>query len=189
MKIGFICEGKTEKKILESQAFKNILTSLNLDIVEPVIDAEGKDKLLPRALNAFTEELKNQGAEAIVILTDRDKDVCITFTKQRITNDPSYVIIVAVKTIEAWFLADSDCMSTVLKKTYGIENPEDVEAFAEIKKALVEYTGRGANDKILLSGMMIRNGFSVANAAKHPNCHSAKYFISKLTELGKAAKQ
>ena len=46
VKIGFICEGRTETMILSSMAFRNYCASIGLEITD-VINAEGSGNLLP----------------------------------------------------------------------------------------------------------------------------------------------
>jgi len=180
-KVGFICEGRTEKMIVESPDFQQFLKSAGIDCIPDIIDAGGNGNLLPKNLPAFTNRLIAKGAEKIVILTDLDSNVCITFTKQRINAPNDHIVIVAVKQVESWFLADSECMSALCKTKVHFSEPEVPEyPFEEIRKLLLKHTGRGASDKLLLAAACLRNNFSVTKAAQHPNCNSAKYFIDKL---------
>jgi len=53
-----------------------------------------------------------------------------------------------------------------------------------LKKEFIKHTGKGLSKKRNLHvKYIINNGFSLQNAAKHPNCPSAKYFLKKLSEL------
>jgi hypothetical protein len=184
MKVGFICEGKTEKAIVQSVDFQQFLRSMNLDCVPDIIDAGGNGNLLPKNLPAFTNRLIAKGAEKIFILTDLDDNICITLTKQRIDAPKAHVVIVAVKQVEAWFLADSDCMSALCKTRVHFPNPETLDSpFEEIRNLLLKHTGRGSSDKLLLAAACLRNNFSIAKAAEHPNCNSAKYLIGKLRTI------
>jgi len=184
MKLGFICEGKTEKKIVESPNFQQFLTSIGHTCVEDIIDAKGNGNLLPEHLAEFTEVLLAKGAERIVVLTDLDEDACITLTKQRINAPQSHVVIISVKKVEAWFLADDVCMSTICKTPIHFEQPEQEQnPFQTIKSLLIQHTTKGIGDKILLAARVIFNDFSILRAAAHPNCLSAKYLVNKLTTL------
>lgn len=188
MKVGFICEGKTEKKIVASDNFQNFLKSIHIECVENVIDAKGNGNLLPKFLPAFVNTLSDAGAEKICIITDLDMDACITITKDRIDTPRNYITVVSVKQIEAWFLADSACMSIILgQENFRFESPENEDdPFERIKQLLIQYTSRGVSDKILLAAKMLNNNFSVLNAAAHPNCNSAKYLVAKLKSLSEA---
>lgn len=101
VKIGFICEGRTEKNIVESDSFQKWLCLNGFDCSLPVIDAKGNGNLLPHKIEALRQELLDRGVHKIVILTDLDVDSCITLTRQRITERTDQLIIVAVKQIEA----------------------------------------------------------------------------------------
>jgi hypothetical protein len=182
--VGFICEGATERKIVESDNFKALLASYQLELITPVIDATGKSNVHRNKIDAHVKILKANGAEIIIVITDLDDDACITKTKEAVGTDKVDLIIVAVKQIEAWFLADSDCMSAICKTTISYEFPENpVSPFDEIKALLIAHTGRGVGDKILLASRCLGNSFSIGNAAVHPNCPSAKYFVEKLSAL------
>ncbi|MDI9363949.1 MAG: hypothetical protein QM541_03285 [Flavobacterium sp.] len=62
VKVGFICEGKTERKLLGSANFKSCLQSINLEQVDEVINAESSGNLLPHNIKVYTEGLKSKGA-------------------------------------------------------------------------------------------------------------------------------
>jgi hypothetical protein len=185
VKVGFICEGQTEKIIVDSTDFKNILALHNLQLVN-AIDATGNGNLLPKNITPFIESLKDDGAEKIFILTDLDKDVCITKTKERINVPETVVVIISVKQIEAWFLADSVTLSKVFGKEYQFDFPEKENYPREkLRKIFVAETetGRGIGDsKPKFAKRILNHGFSISNAAAHPNCDSAKYLLSKLSE-------
>jgi hypothetical protein len=189
IKIGFICEGFTERKLLESENFKNFLQSINIEIVNEVINAEGSGNLLPHNIFAYIERLKSKAAEKIIILTDLDDDICITNTKARIGATKNEIIIVAVKKIEAWFLACDSVMQKLLNdEDFQFENPElELNPFETIRQLKIEKTGRGFNKgtggKINLLNNLLLLGLNITEAASHPNCPSAKYFINKLESI------
>src|SRR5882757_9433050 len=97
-KIGFICEGRTEQILLQSNSFGQLLTSLNLESL-PVINAEGSGNLLPHNIEGYVSRLEKEGAETIVIVTDLDQDICITETKKRISARKKDLVVIAVKKI------------------------------------------------------------------------------------------
>lgn len=191
VKIGFICEGKTEKTIVESQSFQAWLHEHKLDCVHDVIDAKGSGNLLPQNIELITKELVLKGAERIVILTDLDNDLCITSTKERITERENQHIIIAVRQIEAWFLSDTVTLQRLFGDTSFIcEQPESIPTpFYHLKDLFYHKTGRGVGAKSILVSRMLKYGFSVENAANHPNCPSARYFLTKLQTLATANKQ
>jgi hypothetical protein len=181
VKVGFICEGETEKIIIESVDFKNILASNNLQLVK-TIDTTGNGNLLPKNITPFIEILKDDGAEKIFILTDLDKDLCITKTKERISAPETIIVVIAVKQIEAWFLADSSTLTKVFGKEFKFDFPENEnEAREKLKEIFLLETKRGIGDsKPKFAKRFIQEGFSILHAASHPNCNSAKYLLDKL---------
>lgn len=187
VRVDFICEGETEKIIIESRFFKKWLASLQIDRLNRVIDAGGNGNLLPHNLSKYTEILTKLGAEKIVIITDRDNHPCITSVRERIQPPESHVLIVAVQQFESWFLADTEAISTLLADpNYVCNEPEAIETpFEHIRKLLLAKKTRGIGrehgKKILANRMLNHHHFSIARAAQHPNCPSAKYFMDKLT--------
>ena len=117
VKVGFICEGDTERKIIESTAFQRTLSNLGITCVKPIEDADGNGNLLPHNIEPIRTKLFAAGANLIFVLTDLDQDATITITKQRISELSNQIIIVAVKAIEAWFLADSNLLSENVKSS------------------------------------------------------------------------
>lgn len=185
VKVGFICEGETEKAIIESGVFLNLLIKYKLQLIGPIINPEGKPNLIKNKDN-FCATLYAAGAEIVFILTDKDSIEC--FTKAKIPFYPKETekIIIAQQLLESWFLADSSTMRIVFAKPdFNYDNPEnEIDPFSKIRNLSVELTGRRfGNDKMIFARRMIREGFSIENAANHPNCNSAKYFIKKLQEL------
>jgi hypothetical protein len=181
VKVGFIVEGKTERKIVESAGFRELLFNNRLSLVSPVINADGNGNLLPEKLKEDIEILQSNGAEKIFILTDLDQDACITKTRERIGTSVDTVVIIAVKQIEAWFLADSSTMSTLLGEDFICEWPEQENApFDKLKSIFLDKTNRGVGTKDTFTARMLKYGFSLTRAAQHPNCPSATYFLNKL---------
>lgn len=189
IKVGFICEGYTERILLESPAFGSLLASLNIDLLQ-VINAEGCDNLLPHNIKPYTAILENAGAQFIIILTDLDDDSCITETKKRISAREKDVMIVAVKKIEAWFLACTPAMRNVLGRPgFECSSPEEEqEPFETINNLFIAHSGRGIGKKTAgkkkLINRMLENGLDLTDAAAHGNCPSAAYFLRKLKEIG-----
>lgn len=185
VKVGFIVEGKTERKIIESDDFNSILASNNLQLLPPVINVDGNGNLLPDKLAESIEILQMNGAIKVFILTDLDEDACITKTRQRIGNSANTIIIVAVKQIEAWFLADSQTLGTLFSdENFVFPQPErESSPYDTLRSLFVEKTNRGVGTKDILAARMLKYGFSLTRAAQHPNCPSAAYFLNKLMQL------
>lgn len=188
VKLGFIVEGDTEKILLESEIFKQLLADYKLDYIPEIVNAEGNGNLLPHNIEKFSEILITKGATKIIVLTDLDKDKCVTETKNRISPLENHICVISKKEVEAWFIADTEALSNFLKSNnFNIINPEIIEEpFEEIKKLRISLNnGRGIGDKKILARFMIKSNFSFERAASNPNCTSAKYFIDKLKILSK----
>ena len=184
VRVGFICEGKTERKVLESAKFQDLLIRIGIKQVGEVYNAGGSGNLLPGKLQEALDLLISQGAEKIIVLTDLDEDACITITKDRITIDENRIVIVAVNKIESWFLADSKTLSLLLREKFVFDLPEEEpDPFNSLKRVFIGKYNRGIGVKDTFTARMIKYGFSLENAAQHPNCPSATYFLNKLQQL------
>ena len=187
VKVGFIGEGKTEQIVLESASFQEWLQQHGMERVGTVIDAGGAGNLLPDRITPLRIELLGYRADVIVVLTDLDTDQSVNITKQRIGEHNDQIIIVAVKKIEAWFLADGLTLTRLTAAPMAVDSPEVADnPFGEIQKLLISKTGRGIGTKPMLARRMIKYGFTIERAAQHPNCPSARYFLTKLQTLASA---
>ncbi|MCF8326132.1 MAG: DUF4276 family protein [Leadbetterella sp.] len=188
VKIGFLVEGDTEKKIIRSQMFNEFLASNNLEAIPTLFPAKGnmgKDVFKnSQKLNSLIDILKEKGAKHIFVIRDLEDLECIVLARNEINSDSVQKIIVE-KTMESWFLADSEALQKVFSsEKVSIEFPEKVEnPFKHLKQISLEKNNRGIGDKLIFAARMLNNGFSIENAANHPNCDSAKYFIKKLKSL------
>ena len=190
VKIGFIVEGDVEKIILNSERFQNFTKDNNLEITG-IFNAGGKGNITTykeKIVNSLVEILKDRSTQYIIIITDLENDPCITFTKDSIYkyDENKQLELISVKALESWFLADSKTMSKIFKSNFHFSNPEDTEKkpFDQIREEFINRTDRGVSkSKNMLAKKMKKNGFSVLNAADHPKCKSAKYFVEKLVQL------
>lgn len=181
VKIGFIVEGDTEKLIIESDIFLDFLSRHNRQIVKNgVINATGNGNLLPRYLKAYTESLREKGAEEIYILTDSDGEP-LEEINRRIGEGDFTQIFIAIQAIESWFMADFEGMQKYIPKIdfSHVECPESYpNPFEYLKQLGAELNNRGTGTKIQFAKKMINHWkFSVESAAKHPNGNSVKYFV------------
>lgn len=188
VKIGFICEGKTEVLFISSEKFISFLNGNNVQLID-VVNAGGSGNLLPHNITQYLQLLEAKGAEKIFILTDLDEDECITVTKQRINAREKDIVVIAVKQIEAWFLASTQTMQQLLNDdNFTFEFPEkESNAFETIRSLMIQKTGRGiykgVGGKIKLVHILLSLGLDISQAASHPNCPSAAYFLDKINTL------
>lgn len=189
VKISFLVEGDTEKKIISSDKFQEFCFRNNIEIIGQPLPSKGyrgKDVFKDyEKTQAFINVLKDQGSEYIFIIRDLEDLDCLVKAREEIKSDEAVKIIV-VKTIESWFIADSDTMTSYLGEDFYHDAPENIDnPFHFLKSKSLEIKQRGISDKLIFTSIMLKNGFSIENAAKHPNCQSAKYFINKLQSLSR----
>jgi len=189
VKIGFIVEGGTEKIVVESSQFVSWLREQGLELIFPVIDAKGGGNLLPDNIEPLVARLQNANADHIVILTDLEDASGVEVVKNRIKNQHTELVFVAVKAIEAWFLADTTAMNNWLKTDTDFyeDHPEQTTEMPwarlkEIAKTM-NLQGPGATKVIFAKKMVKHYAFSVSGAAQHPACLSAKGFHDGLLGL------
>ncbi len=189
VKIGFIVEGDTEKIIIESAAFNAWLTAQNISLCHPVIDAKGGGNLLPQNIGAMISTLRSKQVDYIVILTDLEDEASPAVVRSRIGSADTPHIFVAVKAIEAWFLADT----LALQKWLGIndiveDKPEETigKPWDRLKELAQHHQkpGPGGSKPNFAKKMTKHFGFTTATAAQHPHCPSVKEFCDSLIVLG-----
>ena len=183
VKVGFIVEGACEKIVIESAVFKDFLQRNDFELIEPVVDANGAGNLLPHNIEPFIGVLEEKGAERLYILTDSD-GFPVEDVKERINHAKITTYFIAVKAIEAWFLADTQAMKKWLEieDLAGEQCPEETPGLAwdRISESVKE-TGaaRGPGNKVGCAKKMIKYWeFSIENAATHRNCPSAKCVVA-----------
>jgi hypothetical protein len=188
VKLGIICEGESEPTILDTAEFRNFLGQFEIELVG-VVGAGGKKEYEAERIQKHRLILLDRGATAILVLVDLDKDVCITFTKEAVTQYPDQKIVVAVKEWENWYLADSQTLSGFVGQETVIQLPEQDEdpVTTIIGLAIAsKQIKRFPKSKVRLAQAMRNNGFTIEKAARHPNCPSAQYFLSTLQILASA---
>jgi len=187
VKVAFIVEGDVEKIIVEECFIKTgWLESKGIEPIRPVINAGGGGNLCPHNMPYFVEQAKTLHPDKIIILTDLECDPCITQTKERLGDCDICVIIISRKSFEAWFLADDVLLSKMTDGKYRhFDKPELTceMPFEAFKALLIEHTGRGSGDKVRLAKKVSKQGFDIENAANHPECQSARYFVDKIEGL------
>ena len=189
VKVGFIVEGGCEKIVLKAVEFQNYLQSQDIEQVGDVIDIDGKGNLKQSSTRMDTQVqlLRDAGAEWVIVLRDMDNTDSFDAVKQEVYRASDVKTCVAVRELEAWFLADSETLSTLFQANFKHDSPETVLKPFELLVALrKQYTNRGIGDKKVFARTMLANGFTTERAAQHPNCPSARYFLTKLQTLASA---
>lgn len=191
MKIGFIVEGDSEKVLIESEGFQAWARAQGVEVCSPVINAKGGGNLLPHHIRPMLAQLQTSHPNHIVILTDLENAPSVAAVRSRITTQHTNLIFVAVKALEAWFLADTGAMRRWLgEPDFFEEFPEATPGMPwERLKAVANGVGaRGPGlNKVIFAKRMCRTlQFKVSEASAHPNCGSAKEFCDALIAMGAA---
>lgn len=185
-KIGFIGEGDCETIFLNSVKFNELLNNFQLESVG-VFNAEGIANLTSyqNRVDSFIKILTDKGADKIIIVVDKDDENCLKDYKSIFHKySEKQVLIIAVKAIESWYLADTKTLSAILRTNFYCEFPERIEnPFQFIKQEFIKNLSRGIEKKTL-SKKMIRNGFTLEQCVLHNNSRSSQYFLRKLESLG-----
>lgn len=188
VRVGFIVEGDCEKIMVESAGFKQWAKDQGLEICSPVINAKGGGNLLPHHMAPMLDQLARSDPQHIVVLTDLEDAPDIAAVKTRITETHTKLIFVAVKALEAWFLADTQAMRSWLKQESYIEPlPEQTPGMPWERLRDVAKThntrGPGTSKVIFARKFCGEHNYKLANAAAHPACPSAKAFHDALLAL------
>jgi hypothetical protein len=118
MNIGFLCEGHTEQKIVDSPKFLEFLNNLNL-IHCGTINTKSNGKLLPKFLPNYTKQLSKKGAWKIFIITDSDKNTIKQVYERICPDEKEHILIISVKKVESWFLSNDFTLEEITGITYS----------------------------------------------------------------------
>lgn len=186
IKVGFIVEGGSEKVIVESTQFRDFLDGKGYELVTPVIDAKGGGNLLPQNIESFVARFDVEAVDHIFVLTDLENEPSVDAVRQRIKNESIQFSFVAVKALEAWYLADSAAMNSWLDDAdFHEAQPEQTQAMPwdRLKEIATERGKRGPGQKISFAKKITKHhGFSLVHAAQHQNCPSATELVNYFTQ-------
>ena len=190
--VGFVVEGASEKRLVESELFRKWLREdCNLEVVDPVVDAAGNGNMCSRNIETFVKNLRRSAnPNMVVVLADLDPDTCAPCVQKRkeiIGCQGIDLVAIAKKAMESWFLADTKAMRQWLGDGAFCETHP--ETLAEMPwdrlKKLRTKQNRGPGSKLSFARKFIRDhGFDVRQAARHSQCPSAHYFVERLCAFG-----
>lgn len=179
--VGFIVEGDSEKIVVESARFEQWLANCGYQLVKPVINAKGGGNLLPQNIDAFLAALQQAGAQCVAVITDLEHEASDVDVKARIATPGVSVIFVAVKALEAWFLADTEAMRRWLNVPDFFEpQPENTPdlPWQYLKEVAKAHGRRGPGSKAAFAKRFTRHhAFDIARSARHPYCPSAQSMV------------
>ncbi|WP_310587266.1 DUF4276 family protein [Fibrella aquatilis] len=192
MRIGIIVEGDCERIVLKSIAFRNYLALKKIELVDDIINMGGKGNLTQSSKRMLSQvqTLRDLGADHIVVLRDLDEPESLESVariKAEIQRADNMSVCLAIQELEAWFLADSATLSILFNTAFYCEKPQIINKPAiHLSELRMTYIQRGISDKKGFASAMINNGFTIERAAVHPNCPSARYFLSTLQTIASA---
>ncbi len=187
VKLGFIVEGDSEKIMVESPAFQTWAEAQGLEICSPVINAKGGGNLLPHHMEPMVAQLARSEPDHIVVLTDLEDAPDIAAVRARVTETHTRLIFVAVKALEAWFLADTEAMRSWLGlPAFHEPAPEATPGMPwdHLKAVAKAHGARGPGNKVIFAKKFCgQHQYQVARSAAHGACPSAKVFHDELIGL------
>lgn len=123
MKLFLIVEGPSDEIIFRYQC--DWLKSLGIEKVA-IRPADGKDKMIRDAQKHYRTSI-SQGADIVIFLLDQDNDVCAmaTRTKLKVESLDKACVIVVKRELEAWLLADGQCIRNTFRCNYHASGQTD----------------------------------------------------------------
>lgn len=115
MKIFLIVEGDSDKIILGGQS--NWFDSLGLEL--NIIPTDGKQNMIKTAMKHYRIGILSS-ANKIIFLPDQNSDKCALITRQKIgINSLKGAVTIVMKIeMEAWILADGQCIQDSIRLSY-----------------------------------------------------------------------
>lgn len=181
VKVGFIVEGDSESIVISAPAFARFLNASGYELVHPVINAKGGGNLLPQHSEVFISQLQQAGAEKICVLTDLEDAPSVNAVRQRIAHNDIDIAFIAVKALEAWFLADTHAMRIWLRDdSFYEEFPEGTGTmpWERLREYGRQPGKKGTGNKVSFAKRMVAYyDFTLSGAAQHANCPSARELV------------
>lgn len=134
MKIFLIVEGDSDKVIFENQ--RSWFDSLGLELY--IVTTYGKTNMVKTAKKHYKiATLCN--ADSIVFLPDQNGDECALCTRRKIGMDsrPKAVTVVMKRKMEAWILADGQCIRNSIHLQYSPAGKTDDEIYPKRRLSLI----------------------------------------------------
>ncbi len=185
VKVGFVVEGPSEKKLIESANFRELCSRLGIEICTPIILIGGVGDT-GRDITGFISDCRNQAKpERVLVLVDLENAACFTGRKEKLigwkTADRT---VLAKRNLEAWFMADTEAFARWAENKGCVPFPEMYQDnFAWLKELCNEIglkRGTGVDHLSFAKVMLNKHDFSLERAAQHPHCSSAQYLLDTL---------
>ncbi len=171
MKIFLIVEGDCDEILLESQL--DWFNSLGLYV--KIVPTDGKLNMIKKARAHYTAAI-NCGANKVIFLPDKHGDECALVTRRRIGMnglDRATTIVIKCE-MEAWILADGQCVRACIGMQYRPAGQTDTEVDPKQKLQTQLKRKYGYLPSGLEAAKLVASHFSIHRAAR--NNTSAKRF-------------
>lgn len=128
IKVGFLVEGDSDRKLLESQSFKDFFRECQIDVIN-IIATKGCYNMSSNKVEVFVNKLKKlkKSPDKIILLADMNSAPCYTKRIKNFKHADIDLIIIAKQSIESWLLADTKAMQKKTGNQQFKENtPENI---------------------------------------------------------------
>lgn len=171
MKIFLIVEGDSDGTLLKGQLIW--FASLGLDVT--IVRTGGKKEMIRSAMKHY-KIARLCGANAVIFLPDQNSDECALVTRRRIGMDglERATTIVMKCELEAWILADGQCVQACICMQYSPAGQTDTEVDPKQKLQTQLKRKYGYLPTGLEAANIVAPHFSIHRAAR--NNTSAKRF-------------
>jgi hypothetical protein len=186
VKVGFVVEGPSEKRLIDSANFQDLCTNVGLEVCRPIIVIGGVGDG-GRDITGFIRDCRHQAKpEKVLVLVDLENAPCFQVCKEKLGGSTTAdAVVIARRTLEAWFMADAEAFAQWTQDKICIPFPEleqdNFLLLAELAKTL-GIRGPGVNHDSFARTMNNKYNFSLERAALHPHCPSAAYFLHALAK-------
>ncbi len=159
-----IVEGESDKILFSKQ--REWFDSLNKKV--EIIPADGKQKMASKAQKYYRlAEMK--GANHIIFMPDLDTDECALITRRllKMDNMQLSITIVLKHALEAWILADRNCMRESINQSYNLSGYTDYEMHPKQKLHSLFKRHLGYNPSSVEASSKVAPYFSISRAAEN----------------------
>ena len=179
MKISFIVEGDSDEIILNGQY--DWFSSLGLGF--DIFTAYGKKNMIKSAMKYYRASLVANFSD-IIFLPDQNGDACALVTRQKIGMDSKdrAVTIVMKRELEAWILADGQCIRDSIGVNYRPSGQTDTEMYPKDKLLSILHGKLGYFPAEIELAALIAPHFSINRAAMtNTSAKRFKGFIERVS--------
>lgn len=171
MKISLIVEGPSDKIILNEQS--NWFNELGIEL--DFVITRGKGGMIKKAIRYYRAAIR-QNFDYVIFLPDQDKDVCAIATREKIGMDlhSKAKTIVMKLEMEAWILADGQCIRDSINITYSPSGQTDNITDPKLRLFSIMRNKLGYEPEQVVAASVVAPYFSIERAAR--NNKSAKRF-------------